>query len=149
MAGRRPFGVLVIAAVFVFLGGWSMVVLVFAMIDSVRFFGLPSLAIPNLPAALGFLLFGVVPVVFYATGMGLFLRRPWARSAVLFVIPAALFLLLLHFAARMAATASWAGAGRPVPPEIFLQFFLRYLALVLPLTYYFTRRGVKSYFMRD
>lgn len=121
------------------------------IIDSIRFFGLVSIVISTPTSFFGFLLYGLTPIAFYATGINLFISRPWARTSGQIILPAVSLLIVMHLAvhsARIHAADYRLGLLDLLNLEsgIFAQFLLRYSLVFLPVVFYLGRQNVVEYF---
>lgn len=149
---RRPLGVTIIAGIFIFVGGFTSVIIFIEMIDSIRFFGPSSIGVVSIESLVGLIIFAGTPLILYSTGIGLFMAQAWSRQACLTVIP---FLLFLYFV-NLSVTAAYRESVLLSPstfavlsenPEIPLKMLLRFALLALPLMYYFRHPTVVRYFL--
>ena len=145
----RPLGVTIIAGLLTLIGGFSSFVVFLAVIDSLRLFGLSSILVYSSGSLLGFLLYGALPVLFYATGIGLFQLRSWARRSITYFIPMIMFLWVMNLAYKLTSGQS----GDPVThaahkgPEIFFSCLLIYLFCTIFVAWYFSRPSIRVLFI--
>lgn len=90
----RSFGVTVLGVFFIFIGGITVLTILFEVIDSWGRYGVSSIAINSPDAARGFFVFFGLPLVIYTAGIAMLLLRTWARKLVLYVIPLTTLLFL-------------------------------------------------------
>lgn len=151
MIQKRPVGVLIIGCFYTAIGGFTTFLLIIAILDSLRFHGVESVLISTPASFLGFLLYGVTPILFYLTGANLIMSRPWARKAALFIIPAISLLLIIHIAFKMAVLRSQylqPGINDLLTEqfELFSIWALGFLAIFAPVAFYLTHPKVAFYF---
>lgn len=135
-------------------GGFSTIIIFIFILDSVRIYGLSSLMITSPLAFAGFVLYGIMPLLFYSTGVSLYMAKPWARVVTLSVIPLASFFLFFNWKYRFVLAQSMRlnpGVFDVVSeqPSYFLQSFLQYLLAWMLLISYFCKPHVKSYFSSE
>jgi hypothetical protein len=149
----QPLGVKIWAVILVLIGGFLSLVTILEIFDSVRFYGFQSIFISNLESLIGFIIYGVTPILFYVTGIGLLQRHPRARFIAVSFIPFFLFLfignLALHFAATFARRGMPSQELMTLRGVLFLKCFLFYLLIVLPLITYLSRKDIKKYFLPE
>lgn len=148
---KKPFGITVFAGLLIVIGGFSAVIIIIELIDSIRFFGPTSIGISSFISLFGFIIYALTPLILYSTGVGLFLSQPWAWKTIIFVLPVLLFFFFLNLAYRIAEGRSVLLNPSPLEiffenTDVFLNVFLRYMILVLPAIYYFTLPVVTLYF---
>jgi len=148
----QPFGIKVWGMIMVLIGGFASLITVLEIIDSLRFYGLESILIINFASLIGFLVYGILPVMFYAVGVALFMARFWAWRAIMLVIP----VLLLVFCAvqaihvcRIVSPLRHAAVTDFLIryPDVFLKFLIFYFLLIAPMILYFRQPGVRDYFL--
>jgi hypothetical protein len=151
MRKRRPVGITVIGAVLTFIGGFSSLVIFIEMIDSMATYGFFSVMITSPAALIGFLIYGLIPIIFYSTGIGLFTSRPWARQSLIFIIPALVMIFGFHMACNAAKRHS--GMYHAMAIELlfsnfplFLNMFFRLSLLLLPSIIYANRPNIVNFF---
>lgn len=148
---KRPLGVTLIGGFLTLVGAFGSLVILIEMIDSMTAFGLNTVLISSPRSLMGFILYGGTPILFYATGIGLFLAQPWARTSVLLYIPVLGLLFFFHLALNLARIVADLYAA-PVwlvlwkNPGIFMNVFVRYAFLVGPVIWYFRKREMTEYF---
>lgn len=145
-----PLGIRIWATILILFGGFTSLITVLEVIDSIRFYGFGSITIEGIISLAGFLVYGITPLVLYSTGMGLFMSRTWARQSAIFIVP---FLLLIFFlnqasqlAGRLSRQAESAYQALSIQTDVFLKFFVVYCLLIIPLWTYFTRKEIKHFF---
>ena len=87
----------------------------------------------------------------YATGMGLFLAKAWARRLTLMALPILLLNLLFNTTCNVLREKFHFydmpfDKFFPLFPEVFFAVTLRYCLIVFPLISYFTRPRIRRYF---
>ncbi len=148
---KRPWGVTFVSSLMIVVGGFSTIIIFIFILDSVRVHGLSSLLITTPLAFLGFILYGIMPLLFYSAGVSLYMARPWARRVTMTVVPLAGLSLFLNWKYRfllaqsMLLNPSVFDVVRE-QPTYFLQAFLQPLVIWLLLISYFCKPHVKSYF---
>jgi len=148
---KKPLGIPIFAGVLTVAGGFTSVIIFIELIDSIRFYGTSSIGISSFVSLFGFMIFAITPVILYSSGVGLFLSQYWSWQAVVYVLPALLFGFFGNLAYRMAWETSVLLEPTPLDiifenTDIFVNVFMRYIVLVAPALYYFTRPVVKLYF---
>ena len=148
---KRPLGVALVSSLMIVVGGFSTLIIFIFILDSVRLYGLNSLMISSPLAFAGFVLYGVTPLLFYSTGVSLYMAKPWARKVTVTVIPLASFFLFFNWKYRLLLAQSMLlnpGFFDVLLDQTgyFLQSFLQYLLVCVPLVSYFSKPQVKSYF---
>ncbi len=150
---HRPFGISILAALMLLIGGFSIFTIFFHVIDSIRFYGWSSLTVCSAYSFIGFAIYGCIPILFYNVGVGLFESRIWAWNASVFVIPLAMFIFFFSVAMNAALTETL--YPNPTLMEllydhggIFLDVFFRYFLFITPLVFYLTRPAVIEYFKK-
>ncbi len=148
---KRPFGVAVISSLMIVIGGFSTLIIFIIILDSVRIYGFSSILISSPAALIGFMLYGLVPVLFYAAGVSLYMARKWARTVTVTLIPLASFLLFINWKYRLAHEQTVLfnpGIGDVVYERLdfFLLSLLQFFLVFIPIEYYFHRPHVMSYF---
>lgn len=150
MPGRQPIGVLLGGVALILAGGFTSLITLFGIIDSIRSHGLPSLLITDPLSMAGFLVYGFTPIFLYFTGVGLFMKREWARQSAVLHIPILLFLFFGNQAAHVAQLVTGSRGNLlellTLRIDIFLVFFVVYALFFLPMIFYFTRTGIRNYF---
>lgn len=147
---KRPLGLTIIAGLVTLLGGTITLSLGFEVINAVRFSGLYGVSIGNPDALTGFLLYGLLPVLFYALGIGLYLGRYWAYGFVFKIFPFLFFLFLVSSFASVVRMRMYGSVGffRLLflrPQIIFWALFLS-LCIVWPILNYLKLPYVERYF---
>lgn len=94
MPVRRSWGITILGIFFIFIGGITVLTILFEVIDSLGRFGPSSIAVNSPDALRGFFIFFGLPVIIYTAGIGMLLLRSWARRLVLYVIPLSTLLFL-------------------------------------------------------
>ena len=150
MIKRRPLGVTLWGGVLTVTGGLTMLILFLEILISVNMKGLASLSISSLHALGGFCLYAAFPFFVYLTGIGLFLLRPWARRAMLHVIPFFLFFFLFNIGCYIVQSA-WhrkldLSTIYQIQPEVFSKLFFLFLLLTASWNIYFRNPQVVRYF---
>lgn len=148
---KRPMGVTIFGVLIIFLGGIASLALFFQIIDSIRFYGFSSLMIDSVPALFGFLTYGVTPILFYVTGLGLLLLRKWALKNVLLYVPVFSGLFFATEAYKVALNNIYLESQSVYTvlqenPDIVSDAIVRYLLFVLPIFMYFRRLSIREYF---
>lgn len=151
MPTSRPLGITVIGGFFTVIGGTSSLVIFLEIIDSMRFFGMDSVFIIGYSSLWGFILYGGTPILLYATGMGLFMAKPWARRFTITILPILLLNLLFNITCNVLRERFYLYSMPfyklfPLFPEVFFAVALRLCLIVLPLIFYFTRPRIRRYF---
>jgi hypothetical protein len=103
MEQKRSISLTILGGIFVFAGGSVTFIILLDVFYSVSRFGFKTVAITNLETFRGFLIFAVMPIIIYTTGIGILLLRSWARKIVVYIIPLVV-LFLLSFDSRV---TSW------------------------------------------
>jgi len=151
MARPQPFGIKVWGALLILVGGFTSLITVLEIFDSIRFYGLDSILLVSPGAVAGFLIYGMTPVLLYSTGVGLFMSREWARTLTLLILPVLLFFFVFNQALRVATLSSDYAFLFPdivlFNLDIFAKALLLYLAFTFPMMRYFSQRPVKEYFL--
>ena len=150
---RRPLGINIIGAVFTLIGGFWFMITLIQIFDSIRLYGLHSVVINSFPASLGFFLYGLTPLLFYSTGMNLFMSRPWARASAAFLIPGMSLVLVMNLALKTARVRSSFYISDPLSlivaeSDVFLRFLLQYLVVFVPLIAYLNHPRVVRHFKK-
>ena len=151
MPERRPLGVTILSALFTFIGGVASFGILLDVIDSLRFFGLSSLAISSPAALLGFMMYAGAPVAFYATGIGLFSGSKWARYLVVRVDPIFIFFFFFNVAYTLGRKKPYLQHALPLKVMMasaanFSQIILLGIIIIAFLMMYFNKPSVKNYF---
>ena len=148
---QRPLGVILFGGFLTLVGAFGSLLVLIEMIDSITAFGIGTVFIDSPRSLLGFLLYGGIPILFYSTGIGLFLAQPWARTSVLLYIPLVGLFFFLHLALNLARILTDAYTA-PVwevlwhSPGTFLNVIIRYVLLISPIVWYFRKPEITEYF---
>ncbi|MDP2654302.1 MAG: hypothetical protein Q8Q08_09750 [Candidatus Omnitrophota bacterium] len=148
---KRPIGIPVTGGLLIFSGGVGILAILFQVIDSLRVYGIGSLLITSPTALIGFVLYGMLPVLLYSSGVGIFLLRPWAWWNVTYLIPALLivfFLCMTTIVLREQLHLHETSAIDLVIayPVLYLNSLVRGLLLSVPLHFYFRRSSIMAWF---
>ena len=150
MINRRPLGVTLWGGLLTVTGGISLLVLFLEMLITISLAGLQAVLITSVHSFAGFCLYGAIPVIFYLTGIGLFLLRPWARRAMLFIIPVLTFIFFIHIGCHLVQSAwrrPWTfGDMLLYHPDIFFRLFLIFIIVVSGWIFYFRRPEIAALF---
>lgn len=148
---HTPMGIKFWATILILIGGFTSLITVLEVIDSIRFYGVGSIIIEGFISLAGFFVYGLTPLILYSTGMGLFMNRVWAKQSALFIIP---FLLLIFFlnqasqvAYRLSRHAESSYQALTIQSDVFIKFFIIYCLFIIPLWLYFTRKEIKLFFL--
>jgi hypothetical protein len=149
---RQPVGIKVWGAILILIGGFSSLVTVLEIIDSIRFYGPESLLIVSLASLMGFLVYGVMPILFYSVGVALFMSRFWAWRSVLTGVPLLFFLFCIIQAVHVCKIISPAWHFTTVDyffryPDVFIKFLVLFFIFAGPLVLYFRQSGIRDYFL--
>ncbi len=150
MALPQPRGIKFWGGVLILYGGFSSLLTALELFESIRFYGFDSILVMSPAGLAGFVIYGFTPVSLYVTGVGLFMSRPWARRMTLIVLP----LLLAFFFLNQAMHVARLLAEGPLSSlelfsrhfNIFANFFLVYLVLIVPMLLYFRNPVVTTFF---
>lgn len=151
---RQPLGIIIIGSILTFLGGLFSLVIVIEIIDSLVRFGFESLQLTSTTSLLGFFIFGVIPVILYSTGMGLFMARPWARMTLIILIPCLALSYGFYAASRIASQETGLYDVTPLGmvltySSVFLNVTAKMILVSLPIIIYACQPQVKAYFRKD
>lgn len=154
MIKQRPLGISIVGGLLTVIGGFASLVIFIEMIDSLASFGFGSILISSISSFGGFLLYGLVPILFYSTGIGLLMSRPWARWSLVFVIPPLTFVFGFHMACHVARRESAVYGAMAVELVfshfgIFANMFFRLALIFIPLLFYVHRPLVSAYFEEE
>ena len=148
---ERPFGVLIIAAVFTVWGGVASFILIVEIIDSIRFHGLGSLMITNPASLAGFVLYAALPALVYSTGIETFEAKRWAYAYITRWIPVLMLCFLLNVTYNTVRIKT--GLYTITFFEMFFSHFddfvgllAGYTVILVPLLYYLRQPNVFQYF---
>ncbi|HQO58174.1 MAG TPA: hypothetical protein PLT76_05580 [Candidatus Omnitrophota bacterium] len=151
---KRPWGVTFVSSFMIVVGGFSTVIIFVYILDSLRIYGVSSLMITGPMSLAGFILYGIMPVLFYSAGVSLYMARPWARRATVTIIPLAGFFWFFNWKYR-----SILGQSMLLNPGVldilrewpgyFFQSFLQYMLGWALLVSYFLKPHVKVYFSSE
>lgn len=123
MPAPRSIGVTFIASIFILLSGLTAFGVTIEAIDAMVASGFKALAVNNLHTFRGFVIFFVMPLTLYLTGIGLFYRDYWGWRLAVYAVPLFVFIL--------------------VPS---LKLIILYLLLVIPLVIYLRRPEIAAEF---
>lgn len=143
----RPPGVTIAGGVLTFIGGFSSFVLILGLLEELQRGGWAAIAITGPASLLGFLLYGLLPLLVYSTGVALLSLRPWSYKCVVFVLPVYGFFFCLHQVVGQIQRQLFWPEARVVDliaarPEVFWRVMLQYLLLAGPFLIYFCRSTV-------
>ena len=147
---KRPLGVTLWGGFFTVIGGIALLVLFIEILICISNSGIQPLFIVNLQSLLGFFLYAVIPIIFYITGIGLFLLRPWARKMIFFVNPLLIWSYLVNIGCHISQTRLY----RPVDlimapgqnPQLFLPIIFICGILIFSTILYFIKPEISRYF---
>lgn len=147
---KRPLGITLIAGLTTFIGGTMTLVIFIETIDALRFLGLYGISVDTPLAMLGFVFYGLMPVVFYTTGLGLFMSYRWAYRLAVSLLPGFSTVLIFHVLTNAMRQRYYYRIGflkvLLLKPQIFLWVGLFYLCVVLPMVSYLKTPYVRLYF---
>lgn len=151
MPTQKPLGIYIFGGLFTFIGGVTTLLLIIDIIDSLRFAGFDSILINNYDSFAGFLLYGCTPILFYFSGVGLFMSRKWARKLTIFTIPILTGFLSINMASHIAQSQVSTHYSDFFTLlfnnlHIFFTLFFIYLLINLPLLIYFNNLKIILYF---
>jgi len=150
MSLKRPLGVTLWGGVFTVTGGIAILVLLVEILIKISNSGLNSIMIVNLESLLGFFVYAIIPVIFYITGMGLFLLKPWARRLIFFVNPPLIWVYLINIGCHLSRTRLYDPVDLIIVPGQYPQFFLPIFfisgILIFSSIFYFSKPEISRYF---
>jgi len=148
---NRPFGLTMIASLLTCIGGAMTLIMIIEVFDAMRLLGMMGVAVNSFHSFFGFLLYGITPIFFYATGLGLFTSRRWAYALTRKVAPFLIVFLLLNFSANIAQKQFY-----PVRlsflrlfslrPQAFLWVLVLCVVLIYPILVYLRTPYIQEYF---
>ena len=148
---KRPLGLTVIASVLTGIGGVMTLMMMIEVFDAMRMLGMTGIAIESFPSFLGFLLYGVSPVLFYASGLGLFMSRRWAYLWTQKATPLLIIFLLINLSANMVQKEFYPARLSFVRlfslrPQAFLWAVMLCAVIIYPILAYLRTPYIEEYF---
>lgn len=101
---KRPAGITFLAGLLTFIGGAMTMITIIEAFDAMRVLGLDGITFDRPVSFLGFLMYGIGPIFFYALGLGLFLSQRWAYVLTEKVLPFFTFFLFINLTVNIIRT---------------------------------------------
>jgi len=147
---KRPLGITLIAGLTTFVGGTMTLVVFIEAVDALRLLGLYGISVDTPGSLMGFVFYGLMPLVFYATGVGLFMSHRWAYRLAISLLPGLFTVLIFHVITNAMRQRYYYPVSffkvLIMKPQIFLWVGLFYACVVLPMLSYLKTPYIQLYF---